>query len=57
MKALFDTLNVIFKEEEKRGFFLLNAVSLVFTVGAIVFGIFVLAATVVVPSILSFIGF
>jgi membrane protein len=56
MKALFDTLNVIFKEEEKRGFFLLNAISLVFTVSAIVFGIFVLAATVVVQSILSFIG-
>jgi membrane protein len=56
MKALFDTLNVVFKEEEKRGFFLLNAISLVFTVSAIVFGIFVLAATVVVPSILSFVG-
>ena len=56
MKALFDTLNVVFKEEEKRGFFLLNAISLIFTVSAIVFGIFVLAATVVVPSILSFVG-
>jgi membrane protein len=56
MKALFDTLNVVFKEKEKRGFFLLNAISLVFTVGAIAFGIFVLAATVVVPSIFSFIG-
>src|SRR5262249_37534779 len=56
MKALFDTLNIVFKEEEKRGFFSLNAISLAFTVGAIAFGILVLGATLVVPMTLSFFG-
>jgi membrane protein len=56
MKALFDTLNVVFKEEERRGFFLLNAISLVFTVGTLVFAILALGATLVVPIVLNYVG-
>ena len=35
MKSLFDTLNIVHGEEEKRGFFKLNAISLGFTVGGV----------------------
>src|SRR3954462_2130859 len=35
VKALFDALNIVYDTKETRGFITLNAVSLVFTVGAI----------------------
>jgi len=56
MKALFDTLNIIYGEEEKRGFVKLNAVSLSFTVGAVVFVLLALGSIVVIPVILGYIG-
>ena len=37
MKAMFDALNIVYHEKEKRGFFRLNAISLAVTVGAIGF--------------------
>ncbi|MFC7398378.1 YihY/virulence factor BrkB family protein [Chelatococcus sp. GCM10030263] len=56
MKALFDALNVVYGEEEKRGFFKLNAVSLAFTTGAILFLLVAMAAVVVLPVALNFVG-
>jgi membrane protein len=37
MKAMFDALNVVYGEKERRSFIKLNAISLIFTVGALVF--------------------
>ncbi|MBR0925173.1 membrane protein [Bradyrhizobium ottawaense] len=54
MKSLFDTLNIVYGEPEKRGFFKLNAISLGFTVAAIVFVILALSAVVVVPVLLKY---
>jgi membrane protein len=56
MKALFDTLNLVFKAEEKRGFIKLNAVSLAFTMAVIVLALLALGAIVIVPIALSFLG-
>jgi membrane protein len=56
MKAMFDALNVVYEEEEKRNFFWLNIRSLSFTVGALVFIIIALNAIVVVPVVLNFLG-
>lgn len=56
MKALFDTLNIVYGEDEKRGFFKLNAVSLGFTVGGIVFMMAALGSIVAVPVILNYVG-
>jgi membrane protein len=56
MKAFFDALNIIYGETEKRGFIALNALSLAFTSGAIVFLLFALAAIVVLPIALHFVG-
>jgi hypothetical protein len=57
MKSLFDTLNIVYGEEEKRGFVKLNAISLLFTVGGIVFVVVALGAIVVIPVALKYIGF
>ena len=54
MKSLFDTLNIVYGEKEKRGFVRLNAVSLAFTIAAIAFVILALGAVVVVPVVLNY---
>ena len=56
MKSLFDTLNIVYGEREKRGFLKLNAISLLFTVGGILFVVAALGAIVVVPVALKYIG-
>jgi membrane protein len=56
MKALFDALNVVYGEEEKRSFLKLNAVSLAFTLGALLFLVFALAAIAVLPVAMSYLG-
>ena len=56
MKALFDAMNVVYQEDEKRGFVELNLRSLGFTLGAIAFLLLALAAIVVVPIALNYVG-
>ena len=53
MKALFDALNVVYGEQEKRGFIKLNAVSLAFTAAAIGFVLVALGAMVILPIALD----
>ncbi len=54
MKALFDTLNIVYGETEKRGFVKLNALSLAFSVAGITFVISALAAVVALPVVLDY---
>lgn len=56
MKALFDTLNIVYGEQEKRGFFKLNAISLGFTFAGITFVLTVLGAVVLIPVVLQYVG-
>src|SRR5262245_7045271 len=56
MKALIDALNVVYEEEEKRGFFKLNLVALAFTVGAILSLLFAIGAVVALPLLLDSLG-
>jgi membrane protein len=56
MKAVFDALNIVYDEEEKRSLVELNLLSLAFTLGAIAFLLLALAGVVVVPILLDFIG-
>lgn len=56
MKAVFDALNIVYDEEEKRGFLALNLQSLLFTLGAILFIITALGGVIVLPILLNFIG-
>ncbi len=56
MKSLFDTLNVVYREPERRGFIKLNAISLLFTGGAILFALLAIGAVVVLPVLLNYLG-
>src|SRR4051794_8332531 len=53
MKALFDALNVVYHENEKRSFIRLNTVSLSFTLGATVFILVALATMTILPATLK----
>ena len=54
MKSLFDTLNIVHAEKEKRGFLKLNSMSLAFTFAAIAFVLAALSAVVVIPVVLTY---
>lgn len=54
MKTLFDALNIVYEEREKRSFLMLNAQSLLFTLAAIVLGILMIISVGVVPAALAF---
>ena len=54
IKALFDALNVVYREREKRGFFTFHATTLLFTVAMIAFLILAMIGIVAVPAILGF---
>ena len=56
VKAIMDALNVVYDEDEKRGFFKLNAVSLAFTFGGLVAVLFAIGSVVALPIILSTLG-
>jgi membrane protein len=56
MKSLFDTLNIVYGEKEKRGFVKLNAVSLSFTLAGILFVLGAVGAVVVLPIALKYLG-
>jgi membrane protein len=56
IKAIFDALNVIYDETEKRGFIKLNLISLTFTIGAIALALVMVAAVAVLPIVLGYIG-
>ena len=56
MKALFDALNIVYAAKETRGFVALNAVSLTFTLGAVVFMLLAIGVLVVAPAVMKYIG-
>ncbi|RTL69215.1 MAG: YihY/virulence factor BrkB family protein, partial [Hyphomicrobiales bacterium] len=55
-KSIFDALNIIYKEREKRGFITLTAYSMLFTLGALALALLALASVVVVPVALNATG-
>jgi membrane protein len=56
MKAIFDALNIIYDEKEKRGVIRLNAISLLFTICAIAAALLAISAVVVFPLVLAGLG-
>lgn len=57
IKSLFDALNIVYGEREKRGFIRLTLLSFTFTGGALLVGIFLLATVAVIPAVLAFLSF
>ncbi|HEY8613531.1 MAG TPA: YihY/virulence factor BrkB family protein [Roseomonas sp.] len=55
-KAVFDALNIIYEEKETRSFLKRTAITLAFTLGAILFALLAMAAVVALPVVLGFIG-
>jgi membrane protein len=55
VKAIFDALNIVYGEEEKRGFLKLNVVTLFVTLGIVAFILLTLAAIVAIPVALTYI--
>jgi membrane protein len=55
VKAIFDALNIVYGEEEKRGFLKLNVVTLFVTLGIVAFVLLTLAAVVAIPVALTYI--
>ncbi len=56
VKSLFAAMNVVYDEEEKRGFMQLTLQSFAFTLAAIIGAILLLTAIVVVPAVLGSLG-
>jgi membrane protein len=56
IKALFDALNLVYNEPEKRGLIKLNAISLAFTTALLVFVLLALGAMVILPPALDYLG-
>jgi membrane protein len=54
IKTMFDAMNIVYEEEEKRGFIKLNAFSALFTLGAILIGIILIVSVGVIPAIIAF---
>lgn len=57
MTSLITALNIVYDEQEKRGFLHLNGLSLALTLGTIVFSLLALALVVALPTFLGFVGF
>lgn len=56
VKALFEAMNVAYGEQEQRSFIKLTAISLLFTLAAIVAGVVGLGVIVLLPTVLQFLG-
>ena len=57
MKALIEGLNIIYDEEEKRGFIKLNLIAFLLTLAMFVMMVVTLGAIVVLPALLGALGF
>ena len=57
VKAIFDALNVVYDEDEKRSFIKLNLISLTFTLAAVIVLLLAIASVVVLPLVLAYLGF
>jgi membrane protein len=56
IKALFDALNIVYHEKEKRGYVRFTILCLLFTSGAILFIVTAIASIAVVPLALKYLG-
>jgi membrane protein len=53
IKSIFDALNLVYDEPEKRGFIKLNLISLAFTVAAILFILIAIGSIAALPAVFS----
>jgi membrane protein len=53
IKALFEAMNIVYDEREKRSFIVLNLIAVLFTFGAMVVGFVLITAIGIVPAVLA----
>lgn len=56
VKAMFQAMNVAYDEEEKRGFFKLNLIALLFTIGGVITALVMIGAVLATPIVLDIVG-
>jgi membrane protein len=56
IKSIFDALNAVYREPERRSFLQYNLQALMFTLGGILFVILSVASIVVLPAVFAFVG-
>jgi membrane protein len=56
VKAMFEAMNVAYDEHERRGFFKLNLLALLFTLGGIVLATVMIGVVIVLPMALGLLG-
>lgn len=56
MSGLVQALNIVYDEEERRGFFKLNAMTLMLTLGAVVSVVVAIALVAIAPAVLGMVG-
>src|SRR5215471_14478778 len=56
MRAVFDALNIVYDAEERRGLIKLNAISLAFTIAALLVMLVAVASVVVFPVVINYAG-
>lgn len=56
VKAMFDALNIVLREKEKRSFLRLNATSLAFTLGGLLVALAAVAVVIAAPAFLKSLG-
>ncbi len=56
IKSIFDTLNIVYSEREKRSFVRLNAISLTFTAASIAFVLIAIGGMIALPPALKYLG-
>lgn len=56
VKGLFDALNAAYEVQEKRSFLKLTVISFAFTLAGLAFVLLAMAAVVVLPAVLNFVG-
>jgi len=56
VKSMFDALNAVYSERETRSFLHLTWLSLCFTIGILCFVILAIAAVIVLPTVLGYVG-
>lgn len=56
MKAMITAINITYNEEESRGIIKFSLISLLFTLGTIIFGLVALSLIAILPALFGFIG-
>ncbi len=56
VKSLFDALNAVYDEPERRSFLQYNTQAMMFTLGSILFVILAISGIVVLPAVFAFVG-